>query len=88
MKQLHYSATYTASRFFLSLHFSLHVWLVSISRFDEFLNVFAGIDEFTLLPALHSLQHAATELTGPTAAASAESELSKSENPLQWLKRP
>lgn len=46
---------------------------------------YAGFDEFTILPAICPLQHTATELAGPTTTATAWPQLSKPENPLQWL---
>lgn len=49
---------------------------------------FVGFDEFTLFPALCPLQHTAIKLAGPKTTATAGSELSEPENPLQWLKRP
>lgn len=77
--------------YFILFYFLCPFWLIwsfkfdpfsSIATVDKILNVFAGLDEFSLLSALCPLQHATTaELAGSTTAASAGSELSKSENP-------
>jgi len=46
---------------------------------------FAGPDETSLLPALHSIQLSTYKSAASTAA---EPELSKTETSLQWLKYP
>lgn len=74
---------------FLFCSFLSLIWWVVVFPVHYFnmLNLIAGIDEFSLLTTLCSLQHTATKLAVSTAA-SAGPGLPKPENPLQWLKGP
>jgi len=79
----------------LPLLFLLHNFAVfvckSVSGSSQYIkhslvNLYAGLDEFSLLSALCPLQHSAGELTGSTTAVSAGSGHPKPENPLQRLR--
>lgn len=73
---------------FCELYLGLGALLISlVLNLINLLNIFAGIYEFSLLPAFYPLQYTANELAGSTtAAAPAGSELPKSEDSLQWLR--
>lgn len=80
-----FSKEFDAMCSWLNVFCILKAWLQLVLSSEEVYNLsdlFAGLDEFSLLSALCPLQHTTTaELAGSTTAASAGSELSKSENP-------
>ena len=80
-----FSKDFDAMCSWLNFFCILKAWLQVVLSSEEVYNLsdlFAGFDEFSLLSALCPLQHTTTtELAGSATAASAGSELSKSENP-------